>query len=94
MSKGQKQNLVELFKTEIVSALGYLEYSHKKIQSLTSDPGLLDAETLETWESFVTRFARVTDIFVSKYMRARVSELDPAFRGELRDYKKSKVIGD
>lgn len=78
--------LLKLFESEIRSALGYLEYSHRKIQNLPSDPVQLDEETLETWESYVARFARVTDIFLSKYIRTVVLKADPGFRGELRDF--------
>lgn len=79
-------DLLKIFEAEIRAALDYLEYSHNKIQSLPSDPKNLNAETMETWESYVSRFARVTDIFLSKYIRTSVSKDDPAFRGELRDY--------
>lgn len=82
----QYDELLKLFESEIQSALGYLEYSHQKIQSLPSDPAQLDAETLETWESYVARFARVTDIFLSKYLRTVVLKADPGSRGELRDF--------
>ena len=41
---------------------------------------------LETWESFVSRFARVADIFLSKYLRAYVLREDPGFRGSMLDY--------
>ncbi len=79
-------SLIQMFETEIRSSLSYLEYSHNKIKSLPTDPIKLDAETLESWESYVARFARVTDIFLSKYIRSYILRLDPAFRAELRDF--------
>ncbi|NCN39935.1 hypothetical protein GW916_01670 [bacterium] len=92
------KELLETQKSEILSALDYLEYSWKKIQSLSNEPAQLDPETLETWESFVARFARVSDIFLSKYLRTRIMMADPAFRGELRDFvnqaEKAAVITD
>ncbi len=36
--------LLALFKSEIESTLGYLEYSHQKIQSLPSDPHLSSSD--------------------------------------------------
>ncbi len=45
-----------------------------------------------------SRFARCTDIFLSKYIRFLVLDLDPGFRGEMRDYldkaEKSSLISD
>lgn len=46
----------------------------------------MDVERLETWESFVARFSRVSDIFLSKYIRLKVLNEDPAFRGSFRDF--------
>lgn len=80
------EELLKLFEDEIRAALDYLEYSHKKIQSLPIDPQQLDPETMETWESYVSRFARVTDIFLSKYIRTFMQMKDPGFRGEMRDF--------
>ncbi|MBP9707248.1 MAG: nucleotidyltransferase substrate binding protein [Oligoflexales bacterium] len=79
-------SLLKMFESEIRSSLGYLEHSHNKIQALSTDPSKLNADTLETWESYVARFARVTDIFLSKYIRSYILHLDPAFRAELRDF--------
>lgn len=81
-----KIDLTATYEAEVRSALYYLDYSHRKIQTLTTDPGLLDAETLESWESYLARFSRVTDIFLTKYLRSFILHLDPAFRGELRDF--------
>lgn len=81
-----KTHLTAIYEAEVRSALSYLEYSDKKIQSLPLDPKDLNAETLETWESYLARFARVTDIFLTKYIRSYILNLDPAFRGELRDF--------
>lgn len=47
-------DLLSLFENEIRATLDYLEYSHQKIQTLPSDPADLNAETMETWESYVS----------------------------------------
>lgn len=86
--------LLKLFEVEIRASLEYLEHSHKKIQSLSTELKDLNPETLETWESYVARFSRVTDIFLSKYIRTYILRLDPAFRAELRDFvDKAEKVG-
>ena len=39
-------DLLKVFDEEIRSSLDYFEYSHKKIQSLPTDPKKLNEETL------------------------------------------------
>lgn len=70
----------------IKKALDYLKYSYKKIQSLSMDLHNAESELLETWESFVARFARVTDIFMMKYIRVRILIDDPGFDGTFIDH--------
>jgi hypothetical protein len=77
--------LIDQYKSNLMKALGHLEYSFGKVQSLPTSPDLLDDESLETWESFTARFARVIDFFLTKYMRAVVIKDDPGFTGSLRD---------
>ncbi len=74
---------------ELKLGLQHLEYSYNKVTNiakLSTDPRKLDVEELETWESFVARFARVSDIFLSKYIRLKVLKEDPAYRGSFRDF--------
>ena len=80
------QKLLNEYKTSLLKALGYLKYSYKKVQSLSMDMEDADPELLETWESFVARFARATDIFLMKYIRARAKLDDPAFEGSFIDH--------
>lgn len=80
------QKLLNEYKISILNALKYLKYSFKKIQSLSMDLNNADPELLETWESFVARFARVTDIFLMKYIRTRAKLDDPAFEGSFIDH--------
>ena len=37
------------------------------------------------WESLTSRFVRVVDIFLTKYLRLLVLETDPGFDGTLKD---------
>jgi len=46
----------------------------------------LDDEALETWESFLARFNRVSDIFLARYLRTMILLNDPGFSGSLRDF--------
>ncbi len=78
--------LVEDYQRKLLKALKHLEYSYQKIQLLPTDVDQLDEESLETWESFSARFARVSDLFLTKYVRAKVLENDPGFEGSLRDF--------
>ena len=71
---------------KLKKALDHLRYSHKKVRRLPADSGKLDEEQLETWESFSARFARVVDLFLTKYLRSRIFKDDPGFEGTLRDF--------
>ena len=58
----------------------HLETSYRKVQKIkirVEQP----EEELETLESFSSRFARFSDLAVSKYFRMRALEQDPAYRG-------------
>ncbi len=79
-------NIVERYRLQLDKALLHFEYSLKKIAQLPTHPDQLDEESLETWESFSSRFSRVVDLFLTKYLRARVLENDPGFRGSVRDF--------
>lgn len=78
--------LLSEYRLQILKWIEHLLYSMGKVQSLSSDPSKLSTQELESWEGFVARFARVSDIFLSKYLRAYVLKGDPAFRGSLRDF--------
>lgn len=89
-----RQELILLYKTDTVDALKTLEYSWTKLKNQSLPTKFVDQDgvekynldQLESWEALTARFARVTDIFLSKYIRLLVLELDPGFRGEMRDY--------
>ncbi len=84
MSK--QSELVISYKRKLLKALAHLEYSFNKIQKLPEDSSTLDEESLEVWESFSARFSRVSDLFLTKYVRAMVLKNDPGFEGSLRDF--------
>lgn len=79
------QKLLEKHKQSLLKSLKYLKQSYSKVQSLPVHFNEEDSEILEVWESFVARFARVSDIFVMKYLKTKIASENPAFRGSIRD---------
>lgn len=82
-----KKKLIELYRMDFLEALSAFEHSWKKVENQnppSAEGGNLDA--FEPWEAFTSRFARCTDIFLSKYVRLLILDLDPGFRGEMRDF--------
>ena len=71
---------------QLQKSLVHLEYSYNKILKLTSEVDSMDEEILETWESFASRFARASDIFLMRFIKAKVRLDDPGFNGTFRDY--------
>jgi hypothetical protein len=65
-------------------ALAHFKYSHAKVLKIdfTAD---WDEETLETLESFSSRFARLSDIYIARFLRLKLRQSDPGFRGSLID---------
>lgn len=78
--------LIKVYKADVLEALKPLAHSWNKLQN-HQIPNLTakNLDELEPWEALTSRFARVTDIFLSKYIRLLVLEQDPGFRGEIRD---------
>lgn len=79
------QELLDSYRSKLLKAIGHLEYSYQKVAKLPFEFKMLDEESLETWESFLARFARVADIFLSKYLRHYVELKEPGFRGTFID---------
>lgn len=67
-------------------ASAHLEYSLIKSQTLPKDIEENSEEDLEVWESLTARFARVIDIFLTKFLKVAIKGQDPIFDGTLRDY--------
>ena len=83
---------------KLEKALVHLEYSFRKVQKLPDDLSKMDEEAMETWESFSSRFSRVSDIFTMQFIRTRVAIDEPGFKGSTRDYlnkaEKLNLISD
>lgn len=78
--------LLTVQRRKLGKAITHLAYSYKKIQNLTSNPDMLDEESMEVWESFASRFARVADMFLMRYLRTQIMDSDPGFSGSMRDF--------
>lgn len=78
-------SLKEQVTQDLKKSLGHLDYSYQKVRRLEFDDHEWSEEELETLESFSSRFARASDLFVSRYLRILCLEADPAFRGSLVD---------
>ena len=83
MSK--RSDLVGLYYSKIVKSLKYLEYSYKRTMNMPLNPGKMTESELEAWDSFCARFARTSDIFLTKYVRAFILCDDPAYDGGFVD---------
>lgn len=82
----QKLNLLLKSLTQkLIKAIQHLEYSQKKTETLSPEVEKLSLEELEHWESFSARFARASDLFLSKYLRTYIQYHEPGFRGSFRD---------
>lgn len=78
---------MKVYQSDFLDALITLEHSWQKIKDKKiPDLSAKNLDILETWEAFTARFARTTDIFLTKYIRLLILDLDPGFRGEIRDY--------
>lgn len=80
-----KNNIRLATENRLQIARSRLACSYDKVKRLSAQFSLLDDDSLETWESFASRFSRLTDIFLSRYLRVRILEVEPAFRGTFRD---------
>ena len=74
-----------LYYGKIVKSLKYLEYSYQRTSSMPTRPSAMSPSELEAWDGFASRFARTSDIFLSKYVKAFVLHDDPAFDGGFHD---------
>jgi len=78
-------SLMGLYYTKIAKSLKYLEYSFKRTSTMPFNPAQMSDSELEAWDGFAARFARTSDIFLSKYIRAFILHDDPTFDGGFRD---------
>lgn len=83
----KKQNLLlDKLKSEFLKSTNHLLISYQKVKRLKTEVDDLSEDELEIWESFSSRFARSSDIFISKFLKAMMLEKDPAFRGSVIDF--------
>ena len=80
MADSLKEKLLE----DLRASRKHLEYSYRKAREISLS-GDLSEEDLETLESFSSRFARYSDLILSRYLRFLAREKDPAFRGSVMD---------
>lgn len=73
-------------KVHVEKALKHLEYSLNKVSNFDANYDIEDFEILETFESFTSRFARLSDIMAKKLIRSLVLKDDPSFSGGLMDF--------
>jgi Nucleotidyltransferase substrate binding protein like len=80
-----KKNLTGLYYTKIIKSLKYLEYSYKRTLKMPLNPTQMTDSELEAWDSFASRFARTSDVFLSKYIKAFLTEDDQAYEDGFHD---------
>lgn len=76
--------LEDKIRKDLSNALRHFKYSHAKVSKIDFAADW-DEETLETLESFSSRFARLSDLFIARFLRLKLQQSDPAFRGSLID---------
>lgn len=80
-----KKDLVSYYYAKILKSLRYLEFTYRRVSKLSLALDTLSDEQLELWDSFAIRFARSSEIFLSKFITAVVKRDDPVFDGGFRD---------
>jgi len=85
MTLNDIQKQIDQTKTHVLKAKSHLEYSLDKINVIPVDFSLDDDEILETFESFTSRFARLSDIISKKLIRSLILKDDPSFQGGFMD---------
>lgn len=68
---------------KLKKALQHLRYSFERIKTMSIDN--LNEQQLADWESFVARFSRASDIYLTKFLRSSILLDDPGFDGTFRD---------
>lgn len=92
------KDLVGYYYTKIVKSLRYLDFTYRRVMDLSQNPAELTEVQLEVWDGFAVRFARTSDLFLTKFITAVVKRDDPAFDGGFRDRlhraEKLKILED
>ena len=87
MAPSSRPSVIQTYKSKVIEAVAPLNHSWGKLKD-RSLPSLeqKNLDEFEPWEALTSRFARTTDIFLSKYFRLLVLDADPGFRGEMRNF--------
>lgn len=79
-------------------AIKHLNYSYDQVKLLSSNVEKLSEADLAQWEAFAARLAKVIDLYLTKYIKAKILLSDPAFDGSLRDQvnlaEKMRLLND
>lgn len=78
--------LLDEYARKLGESLSHLEYSFEKVKKINLTKESLNEENLETLESFCARFSKSVDLYLTKYLKAKIKMEDPGFDGSLRDY--------
>ncbi len=81
----KNKDLTGLYYSNIVKSLKYLEFSYNRTLSMPVNPSQMNDSELEAWDSYAARFARTSDIFLSKYIKSFLLMDDPVFEGGFHD---------
>lgn len=79
-------NLLEELNKKLEKALKHLEYSAQKTSNLPTVIADLSEQELSDWEGFTSRFSKVSEIFLQRYIRTWILTRDPGFSGSFRDF--------
>lgn len=79
------EDLLAKTKADTNRALQHLEYSFNKVKAWDFRRTDWREEELEALESYSSRFARSSDLVVSRLLRSMALTVDPAFRGSVID---------
>ena len=83
---GLSENLSAAVAQSVRKEQQHLTYSFDKVRKLDLlAKAAWGEEDLEVLESFASRFARASDLIISRYLRMLALQHDPAYRGTLID---------
>ncbi len=85
MKPGPIDLLITEIEGKLLKALARFESSLGRLPAMKDSVDSFSDQELGVYDEFMSRFARLTDIFLSRYVRACVKRSDPAFRGSFRD---------
>ncbi len=90
MTLNDIQKQIDETKIHVDKAIKHLEFSLNKINKIPKEFDIDDNNILEIFESFTSRFARLSDIIAKKLIRLLILRDDPSFDGGFMDSLKLK----